>query len=117
MYQLEKSIKGFLLSTLNVRDLSDIRRTALKAANKDIAVDLAMTCLKSKQLRSQSKLLKVQEELSVKKSAQLDAVKTTVKKTCLVGLLLLRRIIVVNINSWPTKGESQCSIHLVDEVT
>ena len=21
------------------------------------------------------------------------------------------------INSWPTKGESQCSIHLVDEVT
>ena len=21
------------------------------------------------------------------------------------------------INSWPTKGESQCSVHLVDEVT
>ena len=100
LYQLEKSIKGFLLSTLNVRELSDIRRNALKAANKDIAVDLAMTlasmldrsvellrsasadldCMKREQLESQSKLLKVQDELSVKKSDQLDAVKNTVEE-------------------------------------
>ena len=100
LYQLENSIKGFLLSTLNVRELSDIRRNALKAANKDIAVDLAMTlasmldrsvellrsasadldCMKREQLESQSKLLKVQDELSVKKSDQLDAVKNTVEE-------------------------------------
>ena len=36
--------------------------------------------MKREQLESQSKLLKVQDELSVKKSAQLDAVKTTVEE-------------------------------------
>ena len=51
LYQLEKSIKGFLLSTLNVRELSDIRRNALKAANKDIAVDLAMTLATGQHVR------------------------------------------------------------------
>ena len=100
MYQLEKSISELLFSTFNARKLSDIRRTVLKSANKDIAVDLAMNlaslldrsgqllrnasadldCLKREQIESQSKLLKVQEELSVKKSAQLDAVKTTVEE-------------------------------------
>ena len=100
MYELEKSIRGLLLSTLHIRELSDIKRTGLKAANKDIAVDLAINlaslldrsgqllrsasadldCLKREQLESQCKLLKVQDELSVKKSAQLDAVKNTVEE-------------------------------------
>ena len=100
MYELEKSISGLLLSTLNIRELSDIKRTGLKAANKDIAVNLAINlaslldrsgqllrsasadldCLKREQLESQSKLLMVQDELSVKKSAQLDAVKNTVEE-------------------------------------
>ena len=95
MYELEKSISGLLLSTLHIRELSDIKRTGLKAVNKDIAVNLAINlaslldrsgqllrsasadldCLKREQLESQSKLLKVQDELSEKKSAQLDAVK------------------------------------------
>ena len=100
MYELEKSIRGLLLSTLHIRELSDIKKTGLKAANKDIAVDLAINlaslldrsgqllrsasadldCLKREQLESQCKLLKVQDELSVKKSAQLDAVKNTVEE-------------------------------------
>ena len=37
-----------------------------------------LACWKREQLESLSKLLKVQDELSVKKSAQLDAVKDTV---------------------------------------
>ena len=100
MYELEKSISGLLLSTLHIRELSDIKRTGLKAANKDIAVNLAINLaslldrsgqllrsasagldyLKREQLESQSKLLMVQDELSVKKSAQLDAVKNTVEE-------------------------------------
>ena len=46
----------------------------LRSASADL------DCLKREQLESQSKLLKVQDELSVKKSAQLDAVKDTVKE-------------------------------------
>ena len=100
MYELEKSISGLLLSTLHIRELSDIKRTGLKAANKDIAVNLAINLaslldrsgqllrsasadldyLKREQLESQSKLLMVQDELSVKKSAQLYAVKNTVEE-------------------------------------
>ena len=100
MYELEKSISGLLLSTLHIRELSDIKRTGLKAANKDIAVNLAINLaslldrsgqllrsasadldyLKREQLESQSKLLMVQDELSVEKSAQLDAVKNTVEE-------------------------------------
>ena len=100
MYELEKSISGLLLSTLHIRELSDIKRTGLKAVNKDIAVNLAINlaslldrsgqflrsasadldCLKREQLESHSKLLKVQDELSVKKSAKLDAVNNTVEE-------------------------------------
>lgn len=100
MYELEKSIRGLLLSTFHTRELSDIKRTVLKGTNKDIVVDFTMSLaslleksgqllrsasadldvLKREQLDFQSKLLKVQDELSVKKSAQLDTVQNTVEE-------------------------------------
>ena len=46
----------------------------LRSASADL------DCMKREQLESQSKLLKVQDELSVKKSDQLDAVKNTVEE-------------------------------------
>ena len=73
LYQLEKSIKGFLLSTLNVRELSDIRRNALKAANKDIAVDLAMT-LASMLDRSVELLRSASADLDCMKREQLASI-------------------------------------------
>ena len=134
MYQLEKSISGLLLSTFNVRELSEIRRTVLKSANKDTAVDLAMNlailldrsgqllrsasadldCLKREQLESQSKLLKVQDELSVKKSAQLDAVKNTVEEKMSSWAAVVKKNSGKNVSQKEVKKAVKCAINESD---
>jgi CHASE3 domain sensor protein len=100
MHRHEQSIRNLLLSTLNVSDLDNVTRSAVRVGNKDYVVDFAvklatllktsrdllrsaaadLDSLKREQLQCQSKLLSVQDELSVKKSAQLDAVKDTVEE-------------------------------------
>ena len=59
---------------INLASLLDRSGQLLRSASADL------DCLKREQLESQCKLLKVQDELSVKKSAQLDAVKNTVEE-------------------------------------
>ena len=100
MHRHEQSIKNLLLATLHVGDLDNVTRSVVKVGNKDYVVDFAvklanllktsrdllrsaagdLDSLKREQLQCQSKLLSVQDELSVKKSAQLDAVKDTVEE-------------------------------------
>ena len=101
MYRHEQSIRNLLLSTLNnVSDLDNVKRSVVRVGNKDHVVDFALKLatllktsrdllrsaaadldsLKREQLQCQSKLLSVQDELSVKKTAQLDAVKETVEE-------------------------------------
>ena len=100
MHRHEQSIKNLLLATLHVGDLDNVTRSVVKVGNKDYVVDLAvklanllktsrdllrsaaadLDSLKREQLQCQSKLLSVQDELSVQKSAQLDAVKDTVEE-------------------------------------
>ena len=100
MHRHEQSIKNLLLATLHVGDLDNVTRSVVKVGNKDYVVDFAvklanllktsrdllrsaaadLDSLKREQLQCQSKLLSVQDELSVKKSAQLDAVKNTVEE-------------------------------------
>ena len=100
MHRHEQSIRNLLLATLHVGDLDNVTRSVVKVGNKDYVVDFAvklanllktsrdllrsaaadLDSLKREQLQCQSKLLSVQHELSVKKSAQLDAVKDTVEE-------------------------------------
>ena len=100
MHRHEQSIRNLLLSTLNVSDLDNVTRSVVKVGNKEHVVDFAvklatllktsrdllrsaaadLDSLKREQLECQSKLLSVQDELSVKKSVQLDAVKETVEE-------------------------------------
>ena len=100
MHRHEQSIKNLLLANLHVGDLDNVTRSVVKVGNKDYVVDFAvklanllktsrdllrsaaadLDSLKREQLQCQSKLLSVQDELSVKKSAQLDAVKNTVEE-------------------------------------
>ena len=101
MHRHEQSIQNLLLSTLNnVSDLDNVTRSVVRVGNKDYVVDFAvklatllktsrdllrsaaadLDSLKREQLLCQSKLLSVQDELSVKKSDQLDAVKDTVEE-------------------------------------
>ena len=101
MHRHEQSIRNLLLSTLNnVSDLDSVTRSVVRVGNKDHVVDIAvqlasllktsrdllrsaaadLDSLKREQLQCQSKLLSVQDELSVKKSDQLDAVKDTVEE-------------------------------------
>ena len=100
MHRHEQNIRNLLLATLHVGDLDNVTRSVVKVGNKDCVVDFAVKLanllktsrdllrsaaadfdsLKREQLQCQSKLLSVQDELSVKKSAQLDAVKDTVEE-------------------------------------
>ena len=100
MHRHEQNIRNLLLATLHVGDLDNVTRSVVKVGNKDYVVDFAvklanllktsrdllrsaaadLDSLKREQLQCQSKLLSVQDELSVKKSAQLDAVKNTVEE-------------------------------------
>ena len=100
MHRHEQSIKNLLLATLHVGDLDNVTRSVVKVGNKDYVVDFAvklanllktsrdllrsaaadLDSLKREQLQCQSKLLSVQDELSIKKSAQLNAVKDTVEE-------------------------------------
>ena len=134
MYQLERSISELLFSNFNVRELSNVRRTVLKSANKDIAVDFAMSlaslldrsgqllrsasadldCLKREQIESQSKLLKVQDELSVKKSAQLDAVKTTVEENMSSWAAVVKKNSGNKVSQKEVKKAVKCAINESD---
>ena len=100
MHRHEQSTKNLLLATLHVGDLDNVTQSVVKVGNKDYVVDFAvklanllktsrdllrsaaadLDSLKREQLQCQSKLLSVQDELSVKKSAQLDAAKDTVEE-------------------------------------
>ena len=83
---------------VNIRDFEDLNRSVLNKQNKDSVVEFALNMgkllknsqillknaaadldsLKSEQLENQCRLLKVEDELSAKKSVQLEAVKSTV---------------------------------------
>ena len=97
LHEFEDCVKVFLRS-INVKDLDDISKTCLKQIHKDPLVEhtLKLTkllksshemlksaaadldSLKCKQLRNQSKLIQVQEDLNDKKSVQLNSVQKTV---------------------------------------
>ena len=97
LHEFEDCVKDFLRS-INVKDLDDISKTCLKQIHKDPLVEhtLKLTklfksshemlksaaadldTLKCEQLRNQSKLIQVQEELNDNKSVQLDSVQKTV---------------------------------------
>ena len=94
---LESELK-VLLKTVNVKNIEDVSLTVLNKGNKDSLAKFAMSVtgllqssqnllrhaaadldsLKCEQLQNQSRLLEVQNELSEKKSDQLEAVKSTV---------------------------------------
>ena len=83
---------------INVQDLNDVQKAVLNRSNKENLISFALNMskllksshellknsaadldsLKCEQLQNQSKLIQAQEELSVKKSAQLEAVNNTV---------------------------------------
>ena len=86
MHRHEQSIRNLLLSTLNnVSDLDNVTRSVVRVGNKDHVVDFAvklatllktsrdllrsaaadLDSLKREQLQCQSKLLSVQDEVSV----------------------------------------------------
>ena len=97
LHEFEDCVKGFLRS-INVKDVDDISKNCLKQIHKDPLVEhtLKLTkllksshemlksaaadldTLKCEQLRNQSKLIQVQEDLNDKKSVQLDSVQKTV---------------------------------------
>ncbi len=97
MYVIESEVEK-LLSTLNMKTFDDISQTNFRNVNKDNVIEFAksvtvilkrsqellkhaatdLDTLKCEQLENQSKLLAVQDELTVKKSDQLEAVKSTV---------------------------------------
>ena len=100
MHRLEVSTKELLWKTFNVRDLEDLSKSVVNGKNKDTVVEFAvklcnllkhsqallkdasgdLDSLKVDQLQNKSQLSRVQDELSVKKSAELDAVKNTVEE-------------------------------------
>jgi hypothetical protein len=102
MHRLEVSTKELLWKKFNVRDLEDLSKSVVNGKNKDTVVEFAVNLcnllkqsqawlkeaagdldsLKVDQLQSKSQLSRVQDELSVKKSAELDAVKHTVEEKC-----------------------------------
>ena len=97
LYEFEDDMKEFL-QLFHVKDVDDISTSTLKLEKKDslaehivklakllkvshallknVATDLAS--LKSEQLRNQARLIRVQEDLNVKKSVQLKSVEKTV---------------------------------------
>ena len=98
LHEFEDCVKDFLRS-INVKDLDDISKTCLKQIHKDpdlVEHTLKLTklfksshemlksaaadldTLKCEQVRNQSKIIQVQEELNDKKSVQLDSVQKTV---------------------------------------
>ena len=97
LHEFEDCVKGFLRS-INVKDVNDISKNCLKQIHKDPLVEhtLKLTkllksshellksaaadldTLKCEQLRNQSRIIQVQEELNDKKSVQLDSVQKTV---------------------------------------
>ena len=97
VHRLETDVK-VLLRMVNIRDFEDLNRSVLNKQNKDSVVEFALNMgkllknsqillknaaadldsLKSEQLQNQCRLLKVEDELSAKKSVQLEAVKSTV---------------------------------------
>ena len=97
LHEFEDCVKGFLRS-IHVKDVDDISKACLKQIHKDPLVEhtLKLTkllksshellksaaadldTLKCEQLRNQSKIIQVQEELNDKKSVQLDSVQKTV---------------------------------------
>ncbi len=97
MYGIESEVKN-ILSTLSMRNLDDVSQNSFRNLNKDIVVEFSksvavilkrshellklaatdLDILKCDQLKNQSKLLAIQDELTVKRSDQLEAVKTTV---------------------------------------
>jgi hypothetical protein len=97
LHEFEDGMKEFLRS-VHVKDVNDISKSTLKSVHKDPLVEHAfklvkllksshemlksaaadLDILKCEQLRNQSRLIKVQEDLNAKKSVQLDSVKNTV---------------------------------------
>ncbi len=97
VYGIESEVKN-ILSTLSMRNLDDVSQNSFRNLNKDIVVEFSksvavilkrsqellklaatdLDILKCDQLKNQSKLLAIQDELTVKRSDQLEAVKTTV---------------------------------------
>ena len=97
LHEFEDCVKDFLRS-INVKDVDDISKTCLKQIHKDPLVEhtLKLTkllksshellksaaadldTLKCEQLRNQSRLIQVQEDLNAKKSIQLDSVQKSV---------------------------------------
>ncbi len=87
------------MATLNFKTINDVSQAGFKTVNKDAVVSFGksvagilershellkhaaadLDTLKCNQLQNESKLLAVQDELSEKKSDQLEAVKTTVE--------------------------------------
>ncbi len=97
MYRLESELAE-VLSKLNFKNVDDVIQSSFSTVNKNVVVELTrsvadilkrsqnllkhaatdLDTMKCEQLQNQSKLLSVQDELTVKKSNQLEAVKTTV---------------------------------------
>ena len=97
--RLERQMKG-PFCTIRVKDLDDVNQAALDKFNKDSVVNFAekatklfKSChgllksataeldgLKTEHLQNQSKLIRIQEELSNEKYVQLDAVKNPVEE-------------------------------------
>ena len=94
LHEFEDCVKDFL-RLINVKDVDDISKTCLKQIHKDpllVEHTLKLTkllksshellksaaadldTLKCEQLRNQSRLIQVQEDLNAKKSIQLDSV-------------------------------------------
>ena len=76
MYEFEDDVKGFLQPlvehTLKLAKLLKFSHELLKYAAADL------DSLKCEQLQNQARLIRVQEDLNVKKSVQLDSVEKTV---------------------------------------
>ncbi len=99
MNGLESEI-GKMLSTFSFKNLDDVSKASFSAVNKNSVVDLTkylaallarsqdllkhaagdLDSLKCDQIKIQSKLLEVQDEISVKKTDQLKEVKTVVEE-------------------------------------
>ena len=80
----------------------------LRSASADL------DCLKREQIESQSKLLKVQDELSVKKSAQLDAVKTTVEENMSSWAAVVKKNSGNKVTQRKVKKAVKCAINESD---
>ena len=100
MHRLELDVKALLWSDFKIRDLEDLSKSAVNGKNKEYVVQFAVNLgkllkssqvllkrapgdldsLKVDQLQNKSQLSRVQDELAVKKSVHLDAVKNTVEE-------------------------------------